>query len=62
MKTRALDWETAWKLEDYLMDLFKKKQTHTSEFRILLEVFGKKKIQQVWDQYQKNVANRGKKV
>lgn len=52
------DWQAAWGLEDYVIDLFKRKATDTPEFKTLLKVFGRDKILKIWEKFKlKNSSN-----
>jgi hypothetical protein len=53
-----IDWSEAWNLEDYVIDLFKKKMTESSEFKTLLKIYGRKKLEEIWNRYQKGLRRK----
>lgn len=43
--------DTNWNLEDYVMDLFDRKETKSDEFTYLLRVFGRQKMEEIYKKY-----------
>lgn len=37
-----------WTLDDYLFSLFRNQKTDTSEFKVLLRVYGRERIETAW--------------
>lgn len=48
-------WKEAWNLEDYVIDLFKKKLTDTEEFKTLIRIFGRDKLAKIWLKYKNDI-------
>jgi hypothetical protein len=46
-----------WTLDDYIIDLFRKNQTNTPEFKIMLGVFGRDRMEKIWFKYQELLRN-----
>lgn len=44
-------WNKAWSFEDYVIDLFERKQMQTDEFKTLIQIFGRERIKQIWEKY-----------
>jgi hypothetical protein len=51
MSIQPADWTDAWKLDDYVISLFERKETHTNEFQTLLKIFGRPKLEKIWKDY-----------
>jgi hypothetical protein len=49
----ALEWSGAWTLENYVLSLFQKKQTQSPEFKILLKLFGREKLEKIWNKHRR---------
>ncbi len=42
-----------WTLEDYVMELFRSKATHSREFKAMLEIYGREKLEAIWKKFKK---------
>jgi len=51
MPVKPIDWEGAWKLEDYIISLFEKKQTESVEFNAMLRIYGRDRLVKIWEEY-----------
>lgn len=43
-----VEWTDAWTLKEYVLDLIAKRQTDSSEFKILLKIYGREKLEQIY--------------
>lgn len=50
------DWETAWSLEDYLFEIFEMNKFNSEEFKVLLRIYGREKIEVIWKKYREKKA------
>lgn len=50
---QASEWSDAWTLENYILSLFQQKQTETQEFKILLKLFGREKLEKLWNKHRR---------
>ena len=48
-KRGIISGSTYWTLEDYVADLFDKRQTQGREFECLVRIFGKERIHQIFE-------------
>ena len=46
-----MDWQRAWTFEAYIISLFEKKQTDSLEFKVMLRIFGREKLEKIWFEY-----------
>jgi hypothetical protein len=46
-----IDWSGAWTLDEYVISLFEKKQTESLEFKLLMKIYGREKLVQIWEKY-----------
>jgi hypothetical protein len=51
MPNEPIDWEGACTLEDYVISIFEKKQTDSLEFKALLRVYGRERLEKIWREY-----------
>lgn len=54
----AISWKGAWTLEDYIVDLFKKRQTDTPEFQTFLRILGREKLEKMWHKHIEKVKQQ----
>lgn len=45
------DWSEAKTLEDYVFELFENQATESKEFKALLRVFGREKMNDLWKKF-----------
>ena len=48
MKKEELSWKEAVSLEEYISDLFRQKKMNTEEFKTLLRIYGREKLEAIW--------------
>jgi hypothetical protein len=53
-----VNWQGSWTLEDYVMSLFEKGETQSPEFKVLLQIYGREKIEELWKKYQKEKKSK----
>lgn len=51
MQIKPTDWQEAWTLEAYVIDLIKKKETQSEAFQTLLRIYGREKLEVIWKKY-----------
>lgn len=56
----GLPWSQAKSLKDTVIEMVKKGQTQSPEFQILLEFFGREKLERFWKEYQAEVRAQEK--
>lgn len=49
-----------WTLEEYAISLFEQKKTGSDEFVLLVKIFGRPKLAEIWERYQKKNAKKHK--
>jgi hypothetical protein len=47
-----MDWRGAWTLEAYVISLFERGATNTSEFKLLVTIYGRDKLVTIWEKHQ----------
>lgn len=47
-----------WKLQDYVIDLYLRGQTHTEEFKILTNIYTEEKLNGIIEEYKKKIRKR----
>ena len=50
MGNRDTDWKGAWTLADRVVYLNARNETHSKEYQVLLRIYGKEKLDSIWEQ------------
>lgn len=48
---KPVDWRGAITFEEYVIELFETKKTDTEEFKSLLRLRGRQRLEEIWKQY-----------
>lgn len=51
VKEDQTDWEHSATLEDRVIEIFRRKETQLDEFQSYLRIFGREKLEKIWNDY-----------
>lgn len=46
-----IEWEQALTFEQYVITLFEQKLTRSDEFKALIRIYGRPKLEEIWKKY-----------
>lgn len=50
------NWDEAWPFERYVVQLILDKKTDTAEFKLLVRIYGREKLVEIWEKYRRNAT------
>jgi hypothetical protein len=50
-----------WTLKDYIISLYQQQKTETSEFKAMLHIYGREKLENWWHEYQSELRKKHEK-
>lgn len=57
MPIRETDWSGACTFKEYIVSLFEKKMTDSPEFKIMLNVYGRERLESIWKEFVRGKKN-----
>ncbi len=58
----ANHWTDSWTLNDYIVSLVKNRQTESAEFKTMLRIYGREKLEQIWKAHREKSRSSERKA
>lgn len=57
MPIKPIDWSGACTFKEYIVSLFEKKMTDSPEFKTMLEIYGRERLESIWKEFVRGKQN-----